>query len=228
VKPLFEEKAMAWRRILFLVVIFSTLGVSTARAQHEFEITPFGGSRFGGVIDLANTTAFNGGDVDYLTIKSSVSYGIMGDYTLFQSVPSFQLEFMYNHQPTEIGQHVVATDTKTDLTSADVDMYQWGFNYTFRDPEKKIRPYVVGGLGFTHFNAGGDLPFSNRFSYNLGIGAKYFFSRHVGLRVEGRWSPTRTTVSPEEIETFFGPELIGVTNHAEQGQANVGLIFRFK
>jgi opacity protein-like surface antigen len=216
---------MALRRILFLVVIFSTLGVSTARAQHEFEITPFGGSRFGGVIDLANSTAFSGGDVDYLTIKSSVSYGIMGDYTIW---PGFQAEFMYNHQPTEIGQHIVATDTKTDLTSADVDMYQWGFNYTFRDPEKRIRPYVVGGLGFTHFNAGGDLPFSNRFSYNLGVGAKYFFSRHVGLRLEGRWSPTRTTTSIEEYLTPFGPEDVGVNNHAQQGQANLGLIFRFK
>jgi opacity protein-like surface antigen len=216
---------MALRRILFLVVIFSTLGVSTARAQHEFEITPFGGSRFGGVIDLANSTAFSGGDVDYLTIKSSVSYGVMGDYTIW---PGFQAEFMYNHQPTEIGQHIVATDTKADLTSADIDMYQWGFNYTFRDPEKKIRPYVVGGLGFTHFNAGGDLPFSNRFSYNLGVGAKYFFSRHVGLRLEGRWSPTRTTTSIEEYLTPFGPEEVGVSNHAQQGQANLGLIFRFK
>jgi opacity protein-like surface antigen len=213
---------MALRRILFLVVIFSTLGVSTARAQNEFEVTPFGGSRFGGVIDL-NTT-----NVDYLTIKSGWNYGIMGDYTLFQSVPNFQLEFMYNHQPTDLDAHVVQTGSREFLTSADLDMYQWGFNFAIRDPEKKLVPYFVGGLGFTNFRSGGNLPFDNRFSYNLGVGAKYFFSRHVGVRLEGRWSPTRTTVSPEEEIIFGFPELVGVTNHAEQGQANVGLIFRFK
>lgn len=222
---------MAWRRIFLLIFLFSTLGVSTARAQHEFEVTPFGGSRFGGVIDLSNTTANTGpalADDDYLTIKSSWNYGIMADYTIFSGFPNLQAEFMYNHQPTEIGQHNFITGTRSDLTSADVDMYQWGFNFSFRDPEKKIRPYVVGGLGFTHFNSGGNLPFSNRFSYNLGVGAKYFFSKHVGLRLEGRWSPTRTTISPELVNTFFGPELIGVTNHAEQGQANLGLILRFR
>jgi|HubBroStandDraft_1064217.scaffolds.fasta_scaffold115946_2 opacity protein-like surface antigen len=213
---------MAWRRILFLVVIFSTLGVSTAQAQNEFEVTPFGGSRFGGVIDL-NTT-----DVDYLTIKSSWNYGIMGDYTLFQSVPNFQVEFMFNHQPTDLDTHVIQTDTKEFLTSADLNMYQWGFNFAIRDPEKKLVPYVVGGLGFTNFRSGGDLPFSNRFSYNLGLGARYFFAKHVGLRVEARWSPSRTTSQDEVVETYFGPEVVAVGSHAEQGQANVGLIFRFK
>jgi len=220
---------MAWRRIVLFLFLFSIVGVSKAQAQHEFEVTPFAGARFGGVIDFANsTTAFNS-DVDYLTIKSSLNYGIIADYSLFQSFPNFQLEFMYNHQPTELGQHNFITDTRSDLTSADVDLYQWGFSYTFRDPSAKIRPYVVGGLGFTHFNSGGYLPFSNRFSYNLGIGARYFFTRHVGLRLEGRWAPTRTTTAVEEYyDPFFGPQLIGVSNHAEQGEANLGLIFRFR
>jgi hypothetical protein len=30
------------------------------------------------------------------------------------------------------------------------------------------------------------------------------------------------------VETLFGPEVVTVGSHAEQGQANVGLIFRFK
>ena len=198
--------------------------MSSAHAQHEFEITPFGGYRFGGTID---TNIFNS-DISFLTIKSSWNYGIMADYSLSQSSQNFQAEFMYNHQPTELGQHNSMTNTRSDLTSADVDMYQWGFIYSFRNPETKIRPYLVGGLGFTHFNSGGNLPFANRLSYNLGLGAKYFFSRHVGLRLEARWSPTRTGVSPEEFRTPLGIENIGITNRTEQGQANLGLIFRFR
>ncbi len=219
---------MAWQKTLLrgsFVVFFllSFLIVPSARAQHEFEITPFGGSRFGGVIDLNGTIANT--DADYYTIKSGWNYGVLADYTIF---PQFQAEFMFNHQPTDLDEHLVATDTKAFLTSADLDMYQFGILFAIKPPEKKMQPFIVAGLGFTHFKADDDLPFSNRFAYNLGLGVKYFFSRHVGVRLEARWSPTRTTTSPELVETFFGPQLIGVTSHAEQGQANLGLIFRSK
>jgi opacity protein-like surface antigen len=220
-----KERTMAWRKILLFVFLFSIVGVSNARAQHEFEITPFGGSRFGGVVDIPSDTTIYQDGVDYYTIKSSWNYGVQADYTIW---PQFQAEFMYNHQPTDLDQHNYITGTKQFVTTADVDMYQWGFLFALKPPERKLQPFIVGGLGFTHFNSGGYLPFSNGFSYNLGVGAKYFFSRHVGVRIEGRWSPSRTTTSPELVETFFGPEEIGVTSHAEQGQANVGLIFRFR
>ena len=209
------------RGVSFALFLSSLLIVPAARAQHEFEVTPFGGSRFGGVIDLNSSIANT--QADYYAIKSSWDYGVLADYTIF---PQFQAEFMFNHQPTDLDQHLVATDTKSFLTSADLDMYHFGFLFSLKPEEKKMQPFIVGGLGFTHFKADDDLPFSNRFSYNLGLGMKYFFSRHVGLRLEARWSPTRTTTSPELVETFFGPQLIGVTSHAEQGQANLGLIFR--
>lgn len=216
---------MAWRKVLLFAFVFSLVGVSSARAQHEFEVTPFGGSRFGGVVDIPpGTTIFQDG-VDYYTIKSSVNYGVQFDYTIW---PQLQAEFMFNHQPTDLDQHLFATDTKQFVTSADVDMYQWGFLFALKPPDRKLQPFIVGGLGFTHFRSGGFLPLDNSFSYNLGVGAKYFFSKHVGVRLEGRWSPSRTTTSPQLVETFFGPEIIGVTSHAQQGQANLGLILRFR
>lgn len=219
---------MFWRKMLLFLFVFSTLGVSSAFAQHEFEVTPFGGARFGGIIDFTNSIEGpTNSNVDYYTIKSSVNYGIMGDYTVFSSIPRFQLEFMWNHQPTDLDEHIFQTNTKQFLTSADLDQFEWGFNYTFRDPSKKIRPYVVGGLGFTHFRSGGNLPFDNKFAYNLGVGAKYFFTSHVGVRVEGRWAPSRTTTGVQEFLTPFGVEEVGVSNHAEQGEANAGIIFRF-
>jgi len=216
---------MAWRKMVLVLFLFSTLGVSSAFAQHEFEVTPFGGARFGGVIDFTNSIQVpNNPNVDYYTIKSSVNYGILGDYTIFSGFPNLQAEFMWNHQPTDFDQHFVSTNTKAFLTSADLDQFEWGINYTFRDPSKRIRPYVVAGLGFTHFRSGGYLPFTNTFAYNLGVGAKYFFTSHVGVRVEGRWAPSRTTYGI--AEDYFGYP-IGVSNHAEQGEANAGLIFRF-
>ena len=214
-----------WKTVLFVFLLFSILGVSSARAQegfgqHEFEVTPFGGTRFGGVIDV-NTSS-----VDYLTIKSGWNYGIQADYTIF---PQLQAEFLFNHQPTDLDAHVIQTDSRQFLTSADLDEYEWGFLFALKSPEKSLQPFIVGGLGFTHFKAGGELPFSNRFSYNLGLGAKYFFSRHVGLRAEARWSPSRTTTQDQIFfDPFFGPQVVRVASHAEQGQANLGVIFRFR
>lgn len=208
------------RILLVGLLTLFVFAVSTARAQHEFEVTPFGGARFGGVIDV-NTPS-----VDYLPIRSSWNYGIIADYTVW---PRLQAEFQFNHQPTSIEQHVIQDNSTEHLTSADVDMYQFGFNFDLKPPGAKLHPFIVGGLGFTNFKADGYLPFGIRFSYNLGVGAKYFLTRHLGIRAEARWSPSETTRRNEIFfDPFFGPEVVTVSNFAEQGQANVGIIFRFR
>ncbi len=211
---------MSLRKALFLVVLFSLVAVPGAFAQHEFEITPFGGTRFGGVIDTPSNVS-----IDYMPIKSSWNYGVIGDYTIF---PQFQAEFMFNHQPTTLDAHFAGTNQTVFLSSADIDMYQFGFNFSLKPPDAKFQPFIVGGLGFTHFKADDYLPFRTRFSYNLGLGVKYFFTDHFGVRGEARWSPSRTTTQNQTFcDPYFGCGTVPVSSHAEQGQANIGLIFRF-
>lgn len=196
------------------------VAASPAHAQHEFEVTPFGGARFGGVVDL-NTPS-----VDYLPIRSGWNYGVIADYTLW---PRVQAEFQFNHQPTSLDQHVIQDDSTERLTSADIDMYQFGFNFGLKSPDARLQPFIVGGMGFTNFKAGDYLPFATRFSYNLGVGAKYFLTHHFGIRAEARWSPSRTTSRSEIFfDPLFGPEVVTASNYAEQGQANLGIIFRFR
>jgi len=73
------------------------------------------------------------------------------------------------------------------------------------------------------------LGFSNRFSSNRGGGVKYFFNRRWGVRAEARWSPSHTTQGQTVYrDRFFGRAPTTVANKAEQGQANIGLIFPFK
>ena len=60
---------------------------ATVYAQEEYrqyEITPFFGTRFGGNIDLSQQGNPN---VDYLKIKNSMDYGIMGSVTLLAEFP---------------------------------------------------------------------------------------------------------------------------------------------
>src|SRR5579875_3275597 len=139
---------MASTRVLFLGFLTLFLFAVPARAQHEFELTPFGGVRFGGAIDL-NTSS-----VDYLPIKNSWNYGIIADYTL---LPRLQAEFQFNHQPTSVEQHVIKYNSTEHLSSADIDMYQFGFNVALKPPSAILQPFIVGGLGFTNFRADGHL-----------------------------------------------------------------------
>ncbi|HKV06089.1 MAG TPA: outer membrane beta-barrel protein [Candidatus Acidoferrales bacterium] len=219
---------MSLSRLVCLAIIFLTLGTSAANAQgssdrRTFELTPFGGSRFGGLID------FNSGPSDFFAIRSTWDYGAWLDVDL---VPHAQAEFMWNHQPTVLSAHDPATGTLSRVGQANLDMYQWGILYSFLRPESPVQPYFAGGLGFTHFNAHSGsmdfLPFANRFSYNMGLGVKYFPTRHLGLRLDARYSPTRTTSSNALFcDPFFGCFVARVPNYAQQGQVNLGVIFRF-
>jgi opacity protein-like surface antigen len=208
-------------------------GVPSALAQEsrEYEVTPFFGTRFGGNIDLSQQGNPN---VDFLKIKSSEDYGAMFDVSFWND---FQGEFMWNRQPTSLSSHNPTDGTYSFVSNMNLDMYQFDVLYQFNSLESKlkgIRPFVVAGLGFSHFGVGSvngqsALGFSNRFSYNLGGGVKYFFNRHWGVRAEARWSPSHTTQGVTEFcDPFFGCAPATVANKAEQGQANIGIIFRFK
>ncbi|HTV57769.1 MAG TPA: outer membrane beta-barrel protein [Verrucomicrobiae bacterium] len=210
------------RKIIFALAILA-VAVPRAHAQsRDIEITPFGGVRYGGTVDL------NGGDFYNYRFKSSWNYGGMLDVGVAPDLmPNLEAEFLWNRQDTELSAQAVATGTYVDLTPAKLDLYQFGLLYAFGDHSARLRPFIVGGLGFTNFHTNGALPFNNKFAFNLGGGVKYFVTNHVGLRVEARYSPTQTTSS---LATYCGPYgcyQSTVHNFAQQGEANVGVIFRF-
>jgi opacity protein-like surface antigen len=214
-----------WKALFFGLFLMCT--ASAVQAQRECEVAPFVGTRFGGKFDLSQQGNPN---VDFLKIKSSVNYGVMADVTFWQN---FQGEFMWNRQPTSLSSHNPNDNTYTFVSDMNLDMYQFGVLYQFLPPESKLKPFAVAGLGISHFgvqpvNGESVLGFSNCFAYNLAGGIKYFFNRHWGLRAEVRWSPSHTTQGESTYcDPFFGCAPTTVANKAEQGQANIGVIYRF-
>lgn len=218
---------MLWRKILLVAIFFCGLGIPSADAQGSFEVTPFFGSRFGGLID--ETTAIDPTvSFDHILIKSSFDYGGLFDYAL---LPNLDAEFMFNRQPTVFTGHDVATNLRVKLADGTLDEYEWGILWAFRSPKAKIKPYIVAGFGFTQFAPSALLGFGNRFSDSFGGGVKYFFDEHFGLRLEARWSPAQTTAAAGLVCGPHGgfPCFQATAAHAaQQGQANLGFIFRFK
>lgn len=220
---------MLMRKILVLIFVLSC-GASCALAQESFaqkiELTPFGGTRFGGKILVSDS---NNPNIDYLAIKSSIDYGAFFDYSLWDN---FQAEVMWVRQPSALSAHDFTNDSLTQLTTTDLDSFTFGVAYSFKPVEAKFKPFIAGGLGFTNFTNTDDpnnvfLGFHNRFTYNIGGGFKYYFSRYVGLRFDLRYAPTRTL--PQNVQECgpFGCFVAQQTGHANQGEANLGVIFRF-
>lgn len=208
-----------FRRNLILLTFLLTTMVTGAYAQNRFEIEPFVGARFGGRI------AINTPDVDFLPIDPSLNWGFTTGVGIVRHLFA---EFMWNRQTTTLSAHDTLLNQNVPLTNrAHLDLYHIGLLYEFWVPWK-LRPFVAGGIGDTHFDSHGVLSFEDRFSYNLGGGVKYLFAPGVALRAEARWSPSRTTASST---TFCDPTLgcfvTPANHHAQQGQADIGLEFRF-
>ena len=214
----------------WLACIFMAIAPSTARAQAppysyqpqpetRFTISPFIGARFGGRIDV------NAPDVDRVNIGSSLNWGFNAGVAI---LPNLFGEFMWNRQTTTLGAHHLSTNDTVTLTNrAHLDLYHVSLLYEFWS-HSPIRPFVVAGIGVTHFDSFGILNFENRFSYNVGGGVKYMLAPQVALRAELRYSPSRTTSSNTVFcDPSFGCFTTPISNHAQQGQANIGVEFRF-
>jgi opacity protein-like surface antigen len=206
-------------RKFFIFAILFACAVPSAFAQGNFEVAPFFGGKCCGRI------VFNSPFVDYDKIKSSGDFGVLFGYNVWDT---FQAEFMWNRQPTTITAHDPSNNTFSFISNTNVDMYQFDILYPFFNSRAKFRPFAAAGMGWTHFGNGNNtIGFSNRFSYNLGGGVKYYFTQLLGVRLDVRYLATRTTPSQSVQCDPFGCFSVQTSNHAKQGEANLGLIFRF-
>src|SRR5579864_4718999 len=144
--------------LLSFTLISPAITSTTARAQGQgpyafredarYTFSPFLGTRFGGRIDLNTPT------VNYLPIDTSLNWGFNFGARI---LPRLFGEFMWNRQSTTLSAHHVLTNNITTLTNnAHLDMYQLGLLYEIPTGSQLV-PFVVGGIGFTHFDSHGVL-----------------------------------------------------------------------
>ena len=74
-------------------------------------------------------------------------------------------------------------------------VYQWGAE------ESKVRPFVLGGLGATFFEAD-DVPSETKLAWAVGGGAKLFFHRQIGVKLQAKYNPT---ILNDESSDFCDP-----------------------
>ena len=192
----------------FATIAFSLLLASPALAQ--VSVTAFGG--------YAVSEGIDGTSGQRARVKSGVAFGAAADYDL---EASRQLQLFYGQQNTTLdpGGSVARFDF-------DVRYLHLGGTYFF-DGSIGRGPYVVGGLGATHFSPNlNGLRSETKASLNVGFGYLWLMTSNFGVRAEARAFVTLLNDSGG-LFCSGGCTVFLSGDSFVQGQAMLGLTARF-
>ncbi|MGA7614119.1 MAG: outer membrane beta-barrel protein [Thermoanaerobaculia bacterium] len=186
----------------------------------KFEVTPFGGYRWGGTITTYDTNLF-GTDVD---VKDSGAYGVLLGVPIGYNV---QFELMADRQSTSLQTGHGLFEPNQNVADIDITYYHAGLLYQWDTATRGIQPFIVGSLGVADLNLHvPGVSNESRFSGSLGGGVKIAVNRNVGIRLEGRGFWTNTTDNNRDHCSFCN-DYYSYNNDLYQGEVRVGLSLGF-
>jgi opacity protein-like surface antigen len=165
-----------WSPGIIAMSLTAVLAPASLVHATDFEIAPLAGYRFGG--QLKDSSVDENRD-----IQAHSSFGLALNLA---KTPDTQWELTYSRESTSVeALSGAAAPGSVDLT---VDYLQVGGTYFFSEEgHEGADPYVVGGLGVTHFNpTGAGLEDRYEPSLNVGLGLRVPLTPKVALRLEGR------------------------------------------
>jgi hypothetical protein len=211
--------------LLFMCMFMLCFGaISPTFAQwhdpSKWEVAPFMGYETGGSYPVTNSFT-----VDRLRVDAGLSNGTFIDYSLTENS---QAEFMWSRNNTSFSERDAATQTYSKAFNSDFDQFSFGFLYMLKDSERKLRPFIAGGIGFSHESNDGNNPNRTLLAFNLGGGAKYQVSKRFSLRGDLRWLPSRANRTPAvQCDIFGNCFQQNVSNYLQRVNFTGGFAFRF-
>jgi outer membrane protein W len=222
---------------MFRKVLISTLLVlavaSAAGAQSpKVEITGIIGWSLADGVSGDPVKAQNGKTYDRADPQDSLTFGL--SFGVFVS-PAAEVGFLWRRQATKLD---VSGTTVTTLGDMKIDGYHGYAAYYFGDPEKKVRPYIMGGLGATNYGSvsfkktdGSSATTSSdtQFSTTWGAGVKVNASPNVGVKFGIQLTPTyiKSDAAGWWCDPWYGCYVLGDAQYANQFEFVGGLSFRF-
>jgi outer membrane protein W len=164
--------------------------------------------------------------------QASVNFGLSVGF--FVS-PSAELGFLWRRQATKLDASGTTTTTVGDMN---IDGYHGYGAFYFGDAEATARPYIMAGLGATHYGAvsytkangaAATTPTGTQFSGIVGAGVKVNASRNVGVKFGVQWSPTYIKSDAEGwwCDPWWGCYVISDAQYSNQFEFVGGLTVRF-
>jgi opacity protein-like surface antigen len=203
-----------------LVSAFLVMGVLPSLAQQRFEFQPFVGYKYGGGVDVAGNPL----GINRINFDSSIAYG--GTAT-FNAAERLGVEFLWDRQPTNVTGSYNGGGTYPQKIGVKLDQYHGDLLFSVADHGSKLEPFILVGFGATNIHGEGSS--TTKFSFGVGGGVKYFVSKHVGFRVQARYTPTYAYTSNGGVWcNWWGYCWVVPNDHfIHQGDVTTGLILRF-
>ena len=182
------------KRIWLSVFLLMIAGSSSAVAGDfkRFELQPFGVFTASGKIPLTSSDNSRNGSAHV-----DSSYGIGATFAVNLNTLD-AVEVRWQRQFTEGRLSLdIAAPAIPGAFNLKIDQVHIDFLHHYEIAGTKATPYVMAGLGATIYHAGSNelRDSESHFSFALGGGIKYFFTNHIGIRSEARWSPTLLSAS---------------------------------
>ncbi len=154
-----------------VTLMTSAAAAAPPAAERTVEIAPYAGYRGGG-------TFKDGPTENDLDVDESASFGL----TISRSLDSGRrVELWYGHQSSNIA------EGGAPLFDLDIQYLHVGGTVAI-DETNVFHPFVSGGIGLAYFDPGrSGLGSETRPSLSLGVGAKAYLLRNVGVRLDARW-----------------------------------------
>jgi hypothetical protein len=188
-----------------------------SNTDNFFELTPFGGYRYGGTIFADQTNLFN----QDLDVASSGNFGIDFGIPIFNGM---KIELMVNRQNTHFTTGGGGLFGPNDRVGAfDITYFHGGIQVPFA-VSRSATPYIIVSAGVASLDpriSGAST--SNRFSAGAGVGIKVPISRNVGIRVEERGYFTSLSNNRDDCSSCYW----NYNHDLYQGETNFGVFFRF-
>ncbi len=158
--------------LLIALICGALAGAAHARGNRA-EVSAFSGYRLGG--DFKDRVSG-----ETLGLDGAAAYGVAVDIPYESDT---QIELLWSHARQGLGR-AAALPAKPFL-DLNVDYLHLGGLYLMAGD--RLRPFVTGSLGVTYMDPQSPgLDAATRFSLALGGGVKWWLTRHLGLRLEGR------------------------------------------
>ena len=198
----------------FIVTLISSI-VAVADESKEFELTAFGGYRFGGTFELADSD-------DAYKLDDSPGIGLILN---LRDKANTQWELFYSHQSTD----AIRSFSAESQRKVGIDLHILQIGGTYQGQTGRLRPYLALTLGGTQIKT--DAASDTFFSGSLGIGVQINPEARLGLRLEAR-AHGALTRSGTDLFCRTGPDLNTCAVRVDgkllsQIETFAGMVFRF-
>jgi opacity protein-like surface antigen len=210
------------RTSLLLAMAWIVVAAPAAWSQKGIEITPFVGRQFNSGLDIS-TPVFN-----RIEVQNGLNYGISGAYLLGEYTG---VEFMWNHNKANTLAQFTGGGTAPKVFELHTNQYLGALVVHLKSRERRFRPFLLFGLGVSNLAPNrSDAGSITRFAWAFGGGAKYNFSKHLGVRLQAKTSPTYVASGGKEFwcdPVWGGCWSIAENNFLQELDVSAGITLRF-